>query len=156
MRPSSYYSFFKSFDFNIRFIQNVFREHISATLKRWIDINYKLIKATSQVHFLKTCKLNNIIPSHLSHIYNIKFYSNHYKTTKKLERLLHNSQKKILQIEIFDLHRLIDLLNRELTRLSYKLTDTLPIHIWNDIQKFHLNSFKNFSYRLFQRHKNTG
>jgi len=153
MRPFYYYSSLKSFEFNIRFIQSVFGQHVSATLKRWINTNYRLIKATSQVHFLKTCKLNNIVPTHLSHIYNIKFYSNHYKTTKKLERLLCNSQKKILQIEIFDLHRLIDSLHKELSCLSSRLTNSLPPHIWNGIQGFHYNSFKNFSLRLFQQHK---
>jgi len=153
MRPSYYYSSSKSFEFNIRFIQSVFGQHVSATLKRWINTNYRLIKATSQVHFLKTCKLNNVIPSHLSHIYNIKVYSNHYKTTKKLERLLYNSQKKILQIEIFDLHRLIDSLYKELSCLSSRLINSLPAHIWNNIHKFHYNSFKNFSHRLLQRHK---
>jgi len=154
MRPSYFYSSFNSFEFNIKFIQNIFGEHISATLKRWINSNYKLIRATSQVHFLKTCKLNNIIPPHLSHIYNKKFSFNHHKTIKKLERLLYNSKKKILQMEIFDLHRSIDSLNRELTCLSSRLTNTIPVHIWNNIQKFHYNSFNNFSHRMFHRQKN--
>jgi len=64
MRPN-----FRKIDIN--YIYNLFSEHVSGTFKRWIDTNYKLIRATSQVHFLKTYKLNNIVPTHLLHIYKI-------------------------------------------------------------------------------------
>jgi len=104
MRPTFPISNFK---FNVNYIYKIFGEHVSATLKHWIDTNYRLIRATSQVHFLKNCKLNNLVPSHLSYIYRTMFYHNHYKTTLKLERLIYKSQRKILNIEIFDLHRYI-------------------------------------------------
>jgi len=48
MRPIYFSSNFK---FNLKFIYNIFGEHISATLKRWININSKLIRATSHIFF---------------------------------------------------------------------------------------------------------
>jgi len=151
MRP--FYLSSNHFKFNLKYIYNVFGEQVSATVKRWIDTNYKLIRATSQVNFLKTCKVNDIVPPHLSHIYKIKFHFNHYKTSKKFERLLYNLKKKILQLEIFDLHRLIDWLTKDLSFLSFNLSNILLIYIWRVIQNFHLKSFNNFHHRLSQEHK---
>jgi len=81
---------------NVNYIYDIFGEHVSGTFKKWIDTNYRLIKATSQVYFLKTCKLNNLVPTHLTHLYKISVLHKHYKTTQKLERVLYNSQRKIL------------------------------------------------------------
>jgi len=134
------------------YIYNVFREQVSAIVKRWIDTNYKLIRATFQVNFLKTCKMYTTLYRHTYH--KIKFYFNHYKITKKFERLLYISKKKILQLEIFYVHRLIDWLTKNLSFLSFNLSNILLTYIWRVIQNFHLKSFNNFHHRLSQEHKN--
>jgi len=138
---------------NINYIYNIFGEHVSGTFKRWIDTNYKLIRATSQVYFLKTCKLNNIVPTHLIHIYKITSTYKHYKTVQKLEKVLYNSQKRILNIEIFDLHRFIYSLIRDLRFLTTILYNTLPANIYNEIFNEYSMLFSNYRYRLSLKYK---
>jgi len=92
------------------------------------------------VYFLKTCKLNNIVPTHLLHIYKILYSSKHYRTVKKLERIIYNSQMKILSIEIFDIHRSIHSLNKDLMKLLSILSNNLSSHIYYEILKFYSQS----------------
>jgi len=53
----------------------------------------------------------------------------YYKDIHKLERLLYILRRKILKIEIFDLHKYINFLDRDLSYLTYKLINFIPIHI---------------------------
>jgi len=76
MRPRKF--LLKCHWFNFEFICNNFGEHVSFMLKRWIDANYKLIRAVSQVLFLKHYKLNNLLLTHLLQILMNKFQLNHY------------------------------------------------------------------------------
>jgi len=142
MRPKIF--LFKHHRFNFEFICNNFGKCTSFMLKRWIDTNYKLIRAISQVFFLKQCKLNNLLPVHLRQILTNKFQLNHYKSNLKFERILGNFQRKTLQIEIFDLHRSIHSLNKELSHLSHYLINLLPTFIWKEIFKHHTCSFQKF------------
>jgi len=137
---------------NIKFIYNLFGWHVSRIFKRWIDTNYKLIRATSQLHYLKNCKLNNLIPMHLFHLYKTPFTHKHYKTTHKLEKVIYNSQIKILNIEIFDLHRYIYTLNKELSNLSSELTNNLPTHLYNKTINIYSDRFYNYRHRLSIRY----
>jgi len=56
---------------------------------------------------------------------------------------MYKSKKKILNIEIFDLHKYIFSLNKETNFLSVNLSNLLPSHIWNEILKFYSDSFMN-------------
>jgi len=139
--------------FNVNYIHNIFGEHVSGTFKKWIDTNYRLIKATSQVYFLKICKLNNLVPTHLTNLYKTSVLHKHYKTTQKLERVLYNTQRKILNIEIFDLHRYIHSLNRNLMYVSTNLSNILPSHIYNEIIKSYSGLFCRYRYRLSLKYR---
>jgi len=59
----------------------------------------------------------------------------------------------MLNIEIFDLNRIIYFLTKELSRTSRILSDTLPTYIWNNITNYHFRSFNNLYTKLFSSYK---
>jgi len=46
--------------YNLKFVYRLFGEQESLTLKTWIDVIYKLLRASSQIQFLKRCRLNGV------------------------------------------------------------------------------------------------
>ena len=52
---------FKYHCFNFNFIYWVFG-YVSYLLKCWIDLNYKIVRITSQLQSLKSCKLHGVTP----------------------------------------------------------------------------------------------
>jgi len=118
----------------------------------WFDLRTMHHSLYSKLRFLLRCKHNNIFPSHLSKFDSDKFYLHDTTAISRLNRFLHNSKTKILNLEIFDLNRTCESIKEELCRDSIFLSNFLPTHIWNSITKYHLNSFNNFSQKLFAIH----
>jgi len=140
---------FKLHIYNFDFIRKQFGSQDTYLLKTWIDRNYRIIKAFSQLQFLKQCKLNNVVPIHIVHRNNASLNICHYKAIRKLKGLIQHFEKELLKIEIFDLHKRIHFLNRELTSISGSLHRLLPNFIWNSIKHHHFCSFNRFKHRLF-------
>jgi hypothetical protein len=138
--------------YNLNYIRYLFGNHISLTLKKWIDTNYKIIKITTQLKFLKHCKTNNVYPIHLSSICQKKFNFDRHRSTQKLDKLLHNVRKGILNIEIYELHRYISFLTKERNLLTSSLENNLPSYIWYEIYGYHTTSFNNFYDKLQNAH----
>jgi len=115
--------------FNPNFVNHLFRDHISVMLKRWIDLNYRLIRSQAKVRFLLLCKYNNIFPTHFSRL-NTGFYQlDHHITNVKLERVLHTSKEKILKLEIYELNRTCEMTIKELSHISWNLLNAIPFDI---------------------------
>lgn len=131
------------YDFD--FIRLHFGNDIFKILKLWIDVNYKLIRAKSKLKFLKHCKFNTIIPPHLKTLSKVSIHIYYQKSVQKIESLLYRFRKSLLNIEIFDLHRLIPKLQKELIQNSLRLSASLPEVI--------LNSILNSSFNIFTRYK---
>jgi len=110
---------FKFYHFNLNFIYSHFGEQTSLVLKRWIDLNYRLIRTQSKLRFLLRCKHNNIFPSHLSKFDTDKFHLHDWMAISKLNELLHISKIKILNLEIFDMNR---------TNLLKKIYAVIPFY----------------------------
>jgi len=66
-----------------------------------------------------------VFPVYLSHISDSKFHFKNYKSKHNLSNLLFNTKKKILNIEIYDLHRQLHKIKSELITLGRKLSDIL-------------------------------
>jgi len=139
--------------YDLKFINYHFGNQGSFLLKRWIDTNYKILRLTSQLYFLKQCKHNNIFPTHLSHICSVNNWLRQQRAIRKFNNTLHTAKKEFLKIEIFDLHRSLHHLNRELQRFSIYLSNFLPSHIWNDIIEHYNDPFDKFEYKLYNFHK---
>jgi len=127
--------------FNLNSVNHLFGDQISLMLKKWIDLNYRLIRSQAKVRFLLLCKYNNIFPTHFSRL-NTGFYRlDHHITNVKLERVLHTSKRKILKLEIYDLNRTIEMIIKELSHISWNLSNAIPFHIWHCILKHHERTF---------------
>jgi len=78
---------------------------VQSNVKSWINLNYKYNRFICRIEFLKLCKKFSVFPKHLSNISESKFHFKEFKSKDKLDKLLYNTKHKILNIEIFDLHK---------------------------------------------------
>lgn len=73
------------FHYNYDYILYYFGRETLTILKKWVDINYKLIRSKSKLSFLKQCKTNNVIPAHLMNCINTDFDLYHHKAVVLVE-----------------------------------------------------------------------
>jgi len=139
---------FKYHIYNFHYISFHFGLHVTSILKIWIDINYRIIRAYSKIQFLKQCNFRNNHPQHVSHCLKTPINVHNFKAVRKLNGLLHKFKSEILEIEIFNLYKLIRLSNNELSLLSQDISNIIPPAMWDSIKRHHLISFNNFKYRL--------
>jgi len=125
--------FYRQQRVNYDFIRREFGDGVIASLKCWSNLNYKSIRLRSRLEFLKLCRNNSVVPMHLSHISDSKFYLKNFKAKRNLNRLVFSTRHKILNIEIFDLHRQLHKITSKITMLGRKLSGLLPVYIWNDL-----------------------
>jgi len=118
---------------NYYFLRRNFGDEAIALLECWTRLNYKMIQIRSRLEFLKRCRNNSMFPIHLSHISDSKFYFKNYKSKQNISKLLFNTKKKILNIEIYDLHRRLHEIITEIETSGRKLSEILPVYIWNDV-----------------------
>jgi len=144
---------FKYHIYNFHFISFYFGVHVTSILKSWIDINYRIIRTYSKLQFLKQCKFRNIHPQHISNCAKTPVTVQNFKAIRKLNGVLHNFKTELLEIEIFDIYKLIRYLNNELSLLSQDMSSILPPAIWNSIKRHHSISFNNLKYRLNRNHQ---
>jgi len=144
---------FKFHIYNFNYILHNYGLRGTSSLKHWIDTNYRLIKALSQLQFLKYCKHRGIFPQHVtvSTIASLNLF--HFKAIHKFINLTQNFKFKLLDIEIFDLHMYIRFLKKELISLARELSHLLPDTVWNSIKLHHFRSFSNLNYRLWNSHQ---
>jgi len=141
------------FQYNLHTIRYLFGEHKYHMTKIWIDLNYRMVRSLSKRQFLLNCKYNNIFPSHLTHMNEKKFHFTHYKSFSRLESALQGFKTKLLNIEIFDVNRIIDSLTKKLSYFGRVLSDSLPAHIWNNMNNHHFRSFHNLYVKLQSTHR---
>jgi len=55
----------------------------------------------------------------------------------------------MLNVEIFDLNRLIDSFTKKLCDISRTLSDFLPTYVWNNITNYHFRSFNKLHTKLY-------
>jgi len=76
----------------------------------------------------------------------------HHKAIHKLEGLIQHFEMNLLRIEIFDLHKRLHFLNRELRTTSSSLHRLLPDFVWRSIKQHHFYSFNRFKHKLYLIH----
>jgi len=138
--------------YNFKFIFDYYGSQGVFFLKKWIDINYRIIRTNSKLRFLKQCKTNNVYPQHITHISKISLNIFHYKAIRKFEGLISKINSELLRIEIFDSYKYLHSLNNELSSLSNILNRLFPNFIWDSIKKHHFCSFNNYKHRLNLSH----
>jgi len=140
---------FKYQRFNLRFIRINFGVELCVWVNRWINLNLKIIRNRHRIHFLKQCKRHDVFPMHLSYLNKFKFELSNYKSKYKLDNVLYNTKIRILNIEIADLYKLTYKLNKEILMLITKLSNLIPVYIWNEIYNTNSIHFKKHSDNLF-------
>ena len=73
--------------------------------------------------------INNIHPAHLSQFSNYKLHVNHYKSVHEWNLVLNHFINNVLNIEIFDLYKSMNYLNKEIRITFYSIINQLPIYI---------------------------
>lgn len=80
----------------------------------------------------------------MSRIHRIDFQFHHFRSWRKINKIISTLEKETLKVEIFDVSRYIYFLKRRLCHVFYKLSNLLSIYIWAQTQ-FHC-------WRVFNRH----
>jgi len=74
-----------------------------------------------------------LFPSHLSRFSDEGFHLVDHRSQHNLSKLLHSTKRRILNIESYDLHRILQKIKQEISIISRSLSDLLPAYIWRDI-----------------------
>jgi len=119
--------------FNYEFVKRNFGIEVYGLFRSWTDLNYRSIRIVCRLNFLKQCKNLSLFPTHLTPFSESRFYLVDHKSKHNLIRLFHNTKRKILNIESFDLHRQLQKIKREIATISRNLSDQLPVYMWRDI-----------------------
>jgi len=117
------------FDQWAQYIKYQFGIYTFKCFKSWVDINYKIFRTKIKLSFLKECKTNDLVPSHLNRYNTSGFHLHHRRSLRRMESLHYRFRKNAINIEIFDLHRQIPFLQRRLVDVSLTLSNNLPFHI---------------------------
>jgi len=140
-------------EYYFKFIFNNYGSLGISLLKRWIDINYRIIRTRSKLQFLKQCKVHNIFPQHLTHFFNISIHVMNYKAVRRYNVLLKKFRLDLIKIEIFDLYKHLHLFNKELLHLTNSLHRLLPFWFWSSILKHFSYLFHNSYHSLYLSHR---
>src|SRR5436190_12504264 len=103
--------------------------------------------------FLKQCKVFNIVPKHLAKYSKNAFNLYHYRSAKKLDSVLLKLRQEILDIEIFDLHRIINVHKKNICKYTQRLSNNVPSYILKEIFQHHNICFKRYHHKLYHIHK---
>jgi len=117
-------------------------------MKGWVKDKLKLTTLQQQRTFLLKCRQHDILPPH---IYNIKFttYYRNYQLNKKGRNFKSIYQKRLLNLEIKDIHGHIMFLNKKIEGTESRIKSKLPNVIWEDFCISNNNKFNrcNLDYR---------
>jgi len=113
-------------------------------MKGWVKDKLKLTTLQQQRTFLLKCRQHDILPPH---IYNIKFttYLGNYQLNRKGLNLKSMYQRRLLNLEIKDIHSHISFLNKKIEVIESRIKSKLPDVIWKDFCISNNNKFKRCS-----------
>jgi len=112
-------------------------EPYKRALKGWIKVNMKLTEMLQQKKFLLKCRQFDVLPPH---IYNIRFSATirNSQLSKKSYDLKRNYQRRLLNLEIRDMHSQIKVVDNIIKNIERFLNSKLPLDTLSRF--FELNS----------------
>jgi len=144
---------FRYHEYYFKFIFNNYGLLGISLFKRWIDINYRIIRTRSKLQFLKHCKTNNIVPQHVSHIVKPSIHLMNYKAVRRYKVSLNKFKTELLKVEIFDLYKHLHIFNKELFYLTNSLHRLVHFRFWSSILKYFAYFFHNANHSLYLLHR---
>jgi len=137
------------------YIYRTFDIEVYRSMKLWINLNKRIIKTLTKLHFLSICKDLNIVPPHINNAIKLNYIN---CMNPKLKRKLTFSGKifaiKINNYEIRDAHYTLTLLRRRLLVTTNHLSSILPTYLWNkffNTQRISLCKIKNFEFQRIDK-----
>jgi len=134
--------------FNYDFVRRNFGSEVFELYRSWNSLNYKFIRIVCRLKFLKHCKNHSLFPSHLSRFTYEGFHLVDHRSQHKLSKLLHSTKRRILNIEGYDLHRILQKIKQEISIISKNLSDLLPAYIWRDIHDRNHWFFEKYRHKI--------
>jgi len=106
-------------------ISRNFGESYKRTLKGWVKNKFKINLALQQKKFLIKCRQFDVLPPH---IYNIKFVASlrSIQHNRKYANLKKNYQRRLLNLEIKDIHSQINYLRAKIEGMERYVKSKLP------------------------------
>jgi len=134
--------------FNFDFVRRNFGSEVFGLYRSWNSLNYKSIRIECRLKFLKHCKNHMLFPSHLSRFSEGGIHLINHKSQHNLSKLLYSTKRRILNIESYDLHRVLQKIKQEISIISRSLSDLLPAYIWRDIYDSNYWFFEKYRQRI--------
>jgi len=113
------------------------------------DVKRETSRHNSRLKFFKYCKKFSLVPTHLLRFSERRLWLTDYKSKHNTNRLLHNTRNRILNTEIFDLHRQFQKIIKEISILGKELSNSLPVFVWQIIFDENNRSFDNYGYNIW-------
>lgn len=134
---------------------NYFFRHINLTygsetvtfLKSWINVNKKIILCIAHILFLKQCRSNGLLPSHLSSFFNHDIEFHHQRSFNKHSRIKAWVLHRTLCNEIADSHDHLRHLKYVRSHIMYKITGLLPRYLCIEFYRSHHCMLSRFEHR---------
>jgi len=129
------------------YIYRTFNIEVYRSMKLWINLNKRIIKTITKLHFLSTCKSLDIVPPHINNaikLSHIECKNPHLKRKLTFSGKIFAS--KVTNYEIRDAHCNLTFLRRRLLFVTNYLSSALPTYLWNkffNTQSFSLQKIKN-------------
>jgi len=130
-----------------RMVSRKFGETYKKLLKNWISYKYKICLVKQQRRFLIRCRSRDLLPPH---IYNLKFKVTlkDFRTNRKYLSLKEQFQKRLLNLEISDIHSKIDFLMFKLENIERSLSSKLPRDVLNNFYESNNNRIHKYNRKI--------
>jgi len=131
-------------------VSKKFGETYKKSLKSWIRIKFKICLVKQQRRFLIRCRSFDVVPPH---IYNLKFNVTlkDFQLDRKYYNLKKNFQKKLLNLEIKDIHSQINYLMLKVENIEKFLSSRLPCDLLKRFFESNCNRFQKYNREIKEK-----
>jgi len=127
-------------------ISKEYGESTKRLLRNWVRNKFKTYITQEQRKFLIKCRSTDVMPSH---IYNMRFPATiqNNRVNRKYMKLRKSYQKRLLNMEIKDIHSQISKLKQIAWRIEEDLRYKIPVYKLNNFFESNKNKFNNCKFK---------
>jgi len=128
-------------------------ETYKRSLKGWVKNKFKICAVKQQRRFLIKCRSSDLLPQH---IYNMKFsvIIRNAQLNNKYARLKKCYQRRLLNLEIKDIHGQINYLSTKIEKIEEILRSKLPVDLLKNFFESNRNKINKYDNEMKMKLEN--
>jgi len=134
-------------------ISRKYGENYKKSLKNWINCKLKICLAKQQRLFLIRCRSYDLLPPHI-HNWRFNVSLKDFRVNRRFCRLKNEYQRKLLNLEIKDIHCKINYLISKVVNIEIYLRAGLPVDLLKNFYDSNNNKFRYYNSRVSAQLKN--